>query len=148
MGSEIFIRYRYNVINRFNSSKKTWCASSTQNDEEIFCGKIHKQLKKKHKNLLTIIIPRHVERTKSIVKEMSKLNLNTHIHEPKKKISSNTDIYIVNSYGKTKSIYYICKNIFLGGSIIKRGGQNPLEATSYVCNILHGPNIENFKEIY
>ena len=139
---------KYNDINRFISSKKTWCASSTHNDAEIFCGKIHKQLKKKHKNLLTIIIPRHIDRTKSIIKEMQQLKLNTHVHEPKRRISSDTDIYIVNSYGKTKSIYYICKNIFLGGSIIKHGGQNPLEATRYGCNILHGPNIENFKEIY
>ena len=42
----------------------------------------------------------------------------------------------------------MCKNVFLGGSLIKHGGQNPLEATRYGCNILHGPNIENFKEIY
>ena len=36
----------------------------------------------------------------------------------------------------------------MGGSIINHGGQNPLEATRYGCNILHGPNIENFEEIY
>ena len=41
-----------------------------------------------------------------------------------------------------------CKNIFLGGSLIEHGGQNPLEAARYGCNILHGPNISNFKEIY
>ena len=50
--------------------------------------------------------------------------------------------------GKTKSIYNICKNIFLGGSLVNHGGQNPLEATRYGCNILHGPHISNFKEIY
>ena len=72
----------------------------------------------------------------------------THTHEPKKKIPKNTDIYIVNSYGKTKSFYNICKNIFLGGSFIKHGGQSPLEATRYGCNILYGPNVDNFKEIY
>ena len=41
-----------------------------------------------------------------------------------------------------------CKTVFLGGSIIKHGGQNPLEAARYGCQILHGPNIWNFKEIY
>ena len=40
------------------------------------------------------------------------------------------------------------KNIFLGGSLINHGGQNPLEAAMLGCNIIHGPNIENFKEIY
>ena len=66
----------------------------------------------------------------------------------KKKINKNIDIYIVDSYGKTKSFYYYCKNILLGGSIIHHGGQNPLEATRYGCNILHGPNTSNFTEIY
>ena len=130
------------------STKKIWCASSTHYNEEKFCGIVHRELKKKHKNLLTIIIPRHIERTREIVKELNKLNLKSQTYEPKKKIGSNIDIYVVNSYGKTKSFYYMCKNVFLGGSLIKHGGQNPLEATRYGCNILHGPNIENFKEIY
>ena len=66
----------------------------------------------------------------------------------KKRISKDTDIYLVNSYGQTKSFYNNCKNVFLGGSIINHGGQNPLEATRYGCTILHGPNISNFEEIY
>ena len=51
-------------------------------------------------------------------------------------------------YGNTKTFYYHCKNVFLGGSLIEHGGQNPLEAARYGCNILHGPNIYNFTEIY
>ena len=49
---------------------------------------------------------------------------------------------------KQKSFYNNSKNVFLGGSLIKHGGQNPLEATRYGCNILHGPYIHNFSEIY
>ena len=45
-------------------SKKIWCASSTHPGEEIFCANAHIKLKKKYKNLLTIIIPRHVHRVK------------------------------------------------------------------------------------
>ena len=76
------------------------------------------------------------------------MNLKIHTHAPDKKINSQTDIYIVNTYGKTKSFYNICKNVFLGGSLINHGGQNPLEAARFGCNILHGPNTSNFKEIY
>ena len=137
-----------NNIKKFISSKKYWCASSTHATEEKFCGLVHKKLKKKYKNLLTIIIPRHVERVQEIIDDLKKLNLKIHTHEPKKKINNNTDIYIVNSYGKTKSFFSICKNVFLGGSLINHGGQNPLEAARYGCNILHGPNVSNFKEIY
>jgi 3-deoxy-D-manno-octulosonic-acid transferase len=135
-------------IKKFIANKKTWCASSTHETEELISGLVHKKLKKKYKNLLTFIIPRHVERTDSIIKELNSINLVTHTHEPKRKIPKNTDIYIVNSYGKTKSFYNICKNIFLGGSLINHGGQNPLEATRYGCNVLYGPNVNNFKEIY
>ena len=129
-------------------SKKTWCASSTHDDEEKLCGLVHKELKKKYKNLLTIIIPRHVNRVNSIKRQLHNLGLKTHSYHSNKKIDKNIDIFIVDTYGKTKSFYYYCKNIFLGGSIINHGGQNPLEATRYGCNILHGPNTSNFKEIY
>ena len=129
-------------------SKKIWCASSTHDTEEKLCALAHKKLKKKHKNLLTIIIPRHVDRTQSIIEEIEKLNLKVHTHDSKNKIDKNTDIYLVNSYGKTKSFFKVCKIVFLGGSLIKHGGQNPLEAARYGCKILHGPNISNFQEIY
>ena len=135
-------------LRKFIKSKKVWCASSTHKTEEEFCGVVHKKLKTKYKNLLTIIIPRHIERVKKIENELKNLGLKIHLHEPKSQIKDNTDIYIVNAYGKTKSFYNNCKNIFLGGSLIKHGGQNPLEAARYGCNILHGPNIDNFKEIY
>jgi 3-deoxy-D-manno-octulosonic-acid transferase len=36
----------------------------------------------------------------------------------------------------------------LGGSIIRHGGQNPLEPARYGCKILHGPHVWNFGEIY
>ena len=132
----------------FAKSKNLWCASSTHYNEEKFCGQTHLYLNKKYKNLLTIIIPRHINRVNSIKKELMSLKLKVHLDEPKRKISSNTDVYLVNSYGKTKSFYKECKNVFLGGSMINHGGQNPLEAVRYGCNIFHGPNVSNFKEIY
>ena len=135
-------------LKKFVTSKKVWCASSTHFNEENLCGLVHKELKKKYTNLLTIIIPRHINRTPSIKDDLNKLNLNVHTHESKSKIPDNTDIYIVNAYGKTKSFYNYCKSVFLGGSIINHGGQNPLEAARFGCKILHGPNVSNFKEIY
>ena len=133
---------------KFISRKTVWCASSTHNSEEKFAGYVHNKLKKKYKNLLTVIIPRHIDRVDQINEQLSNLGLKVHTHEPKSKINKDTDIYLVNSFGKTKSFYSIIKNVFLGGSLIKHGGQNPLEAVRYNCNILHGPNIFNFTEIY
>ena len=137
-----------NNFKKYIMSKKLWCASSTHESEEVFCGIVHKKLKKKYKNLLTIVIPRHIDRVNKIESEFSKMGLKTHLHEPIKKIDKETDIYLVNSYGQTKTFFYICKNVFLGGSLIPHGGQNPLEAARYGCNILHGPNVSNFLGIY
>ena len=106
------------------------------------------ELEKIDKDFVSIIIPRHINRIKSIENELKNLELNVHLHEPKKKISVHTDVYLVNSYGKTKSFYKECKNVFLGGSLVKHGGQNPLEAVRYGCKVFHGPNVSNFKEIY
>ena len=144
--NEKLIKFKY--LKKIINDKKVWCASSTHHNEEYLCGLTHIELKKKFKNIFTIIIPRHIERTEFIKTELQKLNLKVYMHESKVKPGKNIDIYIVNSYGKTKSIYRYCKNIFLGGSLVKHGGQNPLEATRYGCKILHGPHVENFNEIY
>ena len=135
-------------MKKFIRSRSSWCASSTHYNEEKFCGLVHLKLKEKCKNPLTILIPRHVNRVKSIENELKNLKLKVHLDEPKKQISADTDIYLVNSYGKTRSFYKECKCVFLGGSLIKHGGQNPLEAVRYGCKIFHGPNVSNFSEIY
>ena len=133
--------------NKFKN-KKIWIASSTHSDEEIFCVKAHLELKKKIKNLITIIIPRHISRANAIMSEIAKFNLNTISHSSKSKNFKNLDIYLVDTFGETKKFFKIASTVFLGGSIIKRGGQNPLEAARYGSKILHGQNIDNFKDVY
>ncbi len=128
--------------------KKIWIASSTHKNEELFCAKAHIRLRKKIKNLLTIIIPRHIHRTQDIISEMENIGLKVYCHSSNLKSLSNVDIYIVDTYGETKKFHKIGSTVFLGGSIIKRGGQNPLEAARFGAKILHGPNINNFTEIY
>ena len=129
-------------------NRKIWIASSTHPNEEFFCAKTHIELKKKVKNLLTIIIPRHVHRANKIKSELESLKLNIINHSSKIKKIEKTDIYIVDTFGETKKFHKISCSVFLGGSIVKRGGQNPLEAARYGARILHGPNIDNFKDIY
>ena len=66
----------------------------------------------------------------------------------KNKISRNTQIYIVDTYGETKAFFKVCKVVFLGKSLAAQGGQNPLEPARYNCSIVHGPKVSNFLEIY
>jgi len=132
----------------FDSKKILFGAISTHQSEEIFCTKIHTDLKKKYINGVTIIVPRHIHRATEIKEEIEKGGLKVHLHSSGRKIDSRTDIYLVNTFGETKLFLKICKIVFLGGSLIEHGGQNPLEAARIGCKVIHGPNISNFLEVY
>jgi len=133
--------------NKFKNFK-IWCAASTHNNEEILIGKLHKRLKKREKRLITIIIPRHINRTNQIINALNNLDLNCITHSSKQKIQKDTDIYLVDSYGETSRFYNLTSVSFVGGSIIKHGGQNPLEPARLGNYIINGPNVKNFREIY
>jgi len=127
---------------------KTFVAASTHNTEELFAAKTHILLKKKIKNIITIIIPRHVNRVNQIISQIDELGLNVISHRSNKKKLDNIDIYIVDTFGESMKFYKFATTVFLGGSIIKRGGQNPLEPARLGAKILHGPNIDNFRDVY
>ena len=128
--------------------RKIWVASSTHDGEELFCAKAHIEIKRKIKKLITIIIPRHVHRVDEIKSEIENLKLNVSLHSYNVKDLKKTDIYLVDTFGETNYFHKLSSSVFLGGSIKKKGGQNPLEAARYGSKILHGPNIDNFKDVY
>ena len=83
-----------------------------------------------------------------IKQEIEKHSFRSHLHSSNKKIHPKTDFYLVNTYGELNKFYKISYMVFMGGSLIDRGGQNPLEAAKLGCKIIHGPHVSNFKEIY
>ena len=133
-------------------NRKVWCAASTHPTEEILCAKSHLIIKKKFSNILTIIIPRHVERAEKIKNELSNLNLKVVLYKNLSEINENTDVLIIDAYGESLKFYNISKYIFVGKSLVKNlatnSGQNPIEAAKLGCKIFHGPNVINFFEIY
>ena len=137
-----------NILNKY----KTWCAASTHIGEEITVIKTHIQLKKKYNNILTIIVPRHVNRCYYIKNLSKKFSLNSQILNDNDLINSNVEILIVNSFGILPKYFNYCKNIFIGKSLIEKkrsiGGQNPIEAAKSGCKIFHGPYVYNFQEVY
>ena len=129
-------------------NRKIFCCASTHNKEEIFIAEAHKIARKKINNLITIIIPRHIQRTNSILNELKDKNLNIITRSSGKKLRPDTDIYIVDTYGEVNQFYNLSNLSFVGGSLIKHGGQNPLEPARGKNYIIHGPYINNFKEVY
>ena len=148
---EINKELNINFLNEIKD-RKIWCAASTHPSEEIFCANAHLKIKENYKNVLTIIIPRHIDRIKKITEQLSKLNINLILSSELDKINNKTDIVLVNSYGEARKFYNISKYVFLGKSLIKAlikdGGQNPIEPARLGCKILHGPYVSNFEEIY
>ena len=134
------------------NNKKGWVALSTHKDEEYFCAKVHKSLKKSEKDLITIIIPRHIHRIKKIYKQLLSLNLKVQIKNENEIVDKNADIILVNYYGSISKYLNYYKNIFIGKSLIsslsKVGGQNPIDAVRMGCKVYHGPFVYNFREIY
>lgn len=131
---------------------KTWCAASTHEGEEMTILKAHKEIKKKFNNVLTIIVPRHVNRSSYIRDLSKKFNLKTQILNHNDIIISDIEILIVNSFGILPKYFNYCKNVFIGKSLVRQkknvGGQNPIEAAKLGCKIFHGPYIYNFQEVY
>ena len=133
-------------------NRKIWCGASTHPTEEILCAKSHLKIKEKYKNILTIIIPRHIDRIKTIYEELSKLDLKIVVSSNLSQVDAKTDVILVDSYGETLKFYNISKYVFLGKSLTtsltKDSGQNPIEPARLGCKIFHGPYVSNFAEIY
>ena len=110
------------------------------------------QIKKNYKNVFTIIIPRHINRIQKIKEELSSFNFNIVLSSELNNVNDKTDILLVDSYGEAKKFYNISKYVYVGKSLIKSlikdGGQNPIEPARLGCKIFHGPYISNFLEIY
>ena len=140
-------KLNYSQLNFFRSKKVLFTGLSTHSSEEIFCTEIFSKLRK-NKSEVLILIPRHIERSYLIEKDLNERNLITYKHSSKGKIHKNTDVYLVDTYGEAKKFLGLSKIIFTGGSLIPHGGQNPLDAVRSNSIVIHGPSVYNFTEIY
>ena len=158
-GNLKFSNTKINLDNKFDpfflskiKNRKIWCAASTHPTEEILCAKSHLKIKKNYDNILTIIIPRHIDRVKKINKELSNLNLKVAFYSKLDQMGTKTDILLIDCYGEALKFYNISKYVFVGKSLTKalimNSGQNPIEPARLGCKIFHGPNVSNFVEIY
>jgi len=158
-GNLKFSQTKKNISNKLDSSlinkiknRKVWCAASTHPAEEILCAKTHLKIKKIYENVLTIIIPRHIDRSDKINIELSGLNLKVVFYSKLDEMKQDTDILIIDSYGESLKFYNISKYVFVGKSLAENltinSGQNPIEPAKLGCKIFHGPNVTNFTEIY
>ncbi len=98
--------------------------------------------------LLTILAPRHRERGDAVAAEIAAAGLSSRRRSHGDPIDGTTDIYLADTIGEMGLWYRLADVAFLGGSMVARGGQNPIEAAKLKVPVLHGRQVGNFREIY
>lgn len=128
--------------------KNSWVAMSIHKGEESFIIKTIKRIKEEKIKSQCILIPRHLDKIKEITNKIESNDLTYQLKSEKSLPIANKDFYIVDSFGEAREVFKKINLVFLGGSIISHGGQNPLEPAREGCYLFHGPNIYNFTEIF
>jgi 3-deoxy-D-manno-octulosonic-acid transferase len=127
--------------------RPAWVASSTHNGEEALLAEAHSTLAPDHPSLLTIIIPRHANRGPRIAAELAEKGLQVALRSRGEPITETTDIYVADTMGELGIFYRLASIVFIGGSLVPHGGQNPLEPARLDCALITGPHTDNFTAI-
>ena len=125
------------------AGRPLWLAASTHEGEEDIAAFAHRALKHEHRGLLTVIAPRHPARSDAIVAMLEARGLIVARRSKAEPIEAATDIYLADTLGELGLFYRLAGIAFVGGSITRKGGHNPLEAALHARAILHGPDMSN-----
>jgi 3-deoxy-D-manno-octulosonic-acid transferase len=128
--------------------RKVVVAASTHPGEESVVVDAHRQLRAAHPDLLTIIAPRHPQRGPDVADIAATAHLRPALRSRGALPTGDTDVYVFNTLGELGLIYEMGPTVFMGGSLVRHGGQNPIEAIKFGAAILHGPHVSNFADTY
>jgi 3-deoxy-D-manno-octulosonic-acid transferase len=130
------------------SGRVVVAAASTHAGEEAAMIEAHRRLKQTSPSLLTIMAPRHPERGAGVLESAHAAGLRAALRSRGDLPRRETDIYVADTLGELGLIYRLAPVVFIGGSLVQHGGQNPIEAAKLGAAILHGPHVWNFADIY
>lgn len=121
-------------------------ATSTHQGEEEIIVKTAEKLLPNFPDLLTIIALRHPNRVGEVIKILPTENFI--LRSSKQAILPRHKFYLVDSFGELGNFYKIANFAFIGGSLVKLGGHNPIEAIQLNCAVISGDNYFNFHDLY
>ena len=152
------IKFDINLSNeqrqKINQLKQQWqlnrpvlIAASTHSGEDEIILTAFKKLLLKHANLLLILVPRHPERFKTVEKLISDSGFNYLKRSTNQIPTEQTQIVLGDTMGELLELYAMADIAFVGGSLVKQGGHNPLEPALHHIAIITGEYFFNFQVI-
>jgi 3-deoxy-D-manno-octulosonic-acid transferase len=123
-------------------------AASTHPGEEEILTETHRTLAGFFPGLLTVIVPRHPDRGEAIARMIAGSGLNPSLRSREELPTATTDIYVADTMGELGLFYRLAPIVFMGGSLVEHGGQNPIEAIKLGASVVHGPHVFNFTDVY
>jgi 3-deoxy-D-manno-octulosonic-acid transferase len=123
-------------------------AASTHPGEEEILLEMHRELARHFPQLLTVIVPRHPNRGEAIAGMIAASGRHVALRSHEDLPTATTDIYVADTMGELGLFYRLAPVVFMGGSLVEHGGQNPIEAIKLGAAIVHGPHVFNFTDVY
>ncbi|UTD27674.1 3-deoxy-D-manno-octulosonic acid transferase [Bradyrhizobium sp. WD16] len=123
-------------------------AASTHPGEEELIAAVHARLASQIPGLLSVIVPRHPKRGEAVARDLAAAGFAVARRAGGELPSRETEIYVADTMGELGLVYRLAPVVFMGGSLVPHGGQNPIEAIKLGAATLHGPHVFNFAEVY
>lgn len=130
------------------SRRPVWIATSTHDGEEAIILAAHRELLNRFPDLLLILVPRHPERFPTTQALTQSLGFSYTLRSSGDVPAADTQVVIGDTMGELMMLYGIADIAFVGGSLVERGGHNPLEPAAHAIPVLMGPHTFNFKDIF
>lgn len=131
---------------QYNHERFIWVAGSTHPIEHELILAAHKTLLNTQPDALLVIAPRHPEQFDKVANllEKSELSYSRRSANQYKK----EQVLLADTLGELQCLYGMANISYIGGSLIERGGHNPLESAAFKVGVLSGPHTYNFNHVY
>ena len=126
-------------------NKTIFIGGSTHEGEEAILLSVYADLLKIHKDLYLILVPRNPKRTPEIQTTAERKSMKVCLRSSGK--AERSDLFIVDTIGELTQFYALADIAFIGGSLVDKGGHNPIEAAAHSLPVMFGPHMQDFSEI-
>ncbi|WP_342227807.1 lipid IV(A) 3-deoxy-D-manno-octulosonic acid transferase [Rickettsiella endosymbiont of Rhagonycha lignosa] len=131
----------------WGENRPVWIAASTHPGEEELILQAFTEARRFYPDLLLVSIPRHVDRVPQLEQLYNQTYKSIKRSDHNQSKMSDVDIFIGDTMGELLIFYAAADLAFVGGSLVEKGGQNPLEPAAVGLPILTGPYTFNFVTI-